>query len=615
MDILQTENPRKASGFQLLLNRFVTYIKKPENIILLVFGVVLTLAVISPLYSILKDSFTLHGGTEVLLAGKGAQDGDFGVVSWALAITGSYNGKLKNAHLNLTYLWKPLGRSLLMATLSCAFALVFGGIAAYLVTRTNLPCKKWISTVFIFPYIMPQWTLAMVWKDLFWSAQVNSSANGLFANMGIIMPKWWTVGLFPSSLVLGLHYAAFAYIMIGGVFRNMDSNLEEAATILNTPKWKIFLRVTLPMIMPAILSTILLIFSNAVGSYPVPHYLNYETLSVKYVSAGTTYPAMKSILAIFMIIIGVIILAINIVSSSGRKQFTTVSGKAGQAEQVNLRGARWPIAIIMIVLTMATSVYPIISFALQSFMANPGDYSLFTVMWWTEKSTGNGAMYGNVGILHNKEIWSAFGNSVMVALLCSLFAGTIGLLIGYAYSKKKKSKWAQYVNGISFLPYLLPSLGVGAAYFILGSKLGLYPTLTLVVIVGVIKYIPFASRASLNAMTQLSGEIEEAAVIQNIPWWKRMGRIIVPIQKSAFISGYMLPFITCIRELTLFMMLTTQSKLVTTLMDYFDEMNLPAFSSAINLIIIVFVLAVNLLLNKLTGASIDSGIGGGNSKN
>ncbi len=52
-------------------------------------------------------------------------------------------------------------------------------------------------------------------------------------------------------MVLGLHYAPFAYILIGGIFRNMDANLEEAATILDTPKWKTMFRITLPMVKPA----------------------------------------------------------------------------------------------------------------------------------------------------------------------------------------------------------------------------------------------------------------------------------------------------------------------------------------------------------------------------
>ena len=99
---------------------------------------------------------------------------------------------------------------------------------------------------------MPQWTLALVWKNLFWSASVTGGADGFIAYFtGIHFPKWWCQGVFPCAMVLGMHYAAFAYILIGGIFKNMDASLEEAATILNTPRWKIVFRITIPMIVPA----------------------------------------------------------------------------------------------------------------------------------------------------------------------------------------------------------------------------------------------------------------------------------------------------------------------------------------------------------------------------
>ena len=134
--------------------------------------------------------------------------------------------------------------------------------------------------------------------------------------------------------------------------------------------------------------------------------------------------------------------------------------------------------------------------------------------------------------------------------------------------------------------------------------------LILLIIVGTVKYIPFASRSSLNSMLQLSGEIEEAAIIQDIPWIQRMTRIIIPIQKSSIISGFLLPFMTCLRELSLFMLLCVQGFILSTTLDYFDEMGLYAFSSGINLILIITILICNTLVNKITGASLDKGIGG-----
>ena len=323
-----------------------------------------------------------------------------------------------------------------------------------------------------------------------------------------------------------------------------------------------------------------------------------------------------------MMLMGVIILILNQQSLKSRKNYTTVTGKSGQISKINLgKSGKYIIAIILIVFTFFTSIYPIISFAFETFLPNPGDYSFLktwnpanlTTKWWLNNDPkGEYGMYGQLGMLYNSTIWSAYKGTIIVSVLCALVAGTLGTLIGYAVSKKRRNKFANYVNNIAFIPYLLPSIAVGIAFFKLlcNEYFSLYNTYALLIIVGTVKYIPFASRSSLNSMLQLSGEIEESAIIQDIPWIKRMFRIIIPIQKTSILSGYLLPFTTCIRELSLFMMLSGIGTILSTTMDYFDEMGLAAFSSGMNLILIVTVLICNALINKLTGASLDKGIGG-----
>ena len=594
-----------------ILNRLKTYFAKPQNVILLLFGITLTYTTVAPIVAIVQDTFKIHPGTiDQYLTGK------------AEGYSVSNYTDLFTSRLAKTNLWMPILNTVLLAILTCLIAIIFGGLTAFLVTRTNMKFKKYISSIFIFPYIMPQWTLAVVWQNLFNSNQVTGTSNGILVTLcHIAMPLWWCQGLFPSAVVLGLHYAPFAYIMIGGIFRNMDANLEEAATILDTPKWKIMFRITLPMVKPAILSTILLVFGSAMGSYPVPHYLGLTTLSTKYVSMNSKYTGEASILAIIMMIFGIMILGVNQMSLKSRKSYTTVSGKSGQISKINLgKGGKYIIGIVFILLTFFTSIFPIVMFTLETFLPNPGDYSFLytgdmsnlTTKWWITRDNNAGALYGQKGILFNELIRKALSGTLFVAVCCALIAGTIGTLIGYAVSKNRRSKWASYVNNMAFLPYLMPSLAVGAAFFILFSngRINLFNTYTLLIIAGVVKYIPFASRAALNSMLQLSGEIEEAAIIQDIPWIRRMTRIIIPIQKSSIISGYMLPFMTCLRELSLFLLLCTQGFILSTTLDYFDEMGLYAFSSAINLILILLILIFNTLVNKLTGASLDSGIGG-----
>ena len=600
----------KASRARVWLNKLKTTFSKPQNAILLALGILLTFSTVAPMISIALDTVTVHVGS-VDSHYTGLKEG-YTLYNWVDLFTGK---------LAKTNLWTPLLNSVLLSVFSCFGAIFYGGLFAYLVTRTNMRCKKYLSSIFIFPYIMPQWTLAVIWQNLFDSNLVTGTSDGLLtALFGIRMPLWWCQGMFPSVMVLSLHYAPFAYILIGGIFRNMDANLEEAATIMGTPRLKIFARVTLPLVKPAVLSTVLLVFSSAMGSYPVPHYLNLTTLCTKYVQMGEKRAGEASILAVIMILFGVLILIVNQRTTSGRQSYTTVTGKSGQISLVNLgKVGRNVVAAIFCVTTFFTGILPIILFAIETFLPNPGDYSFIrhgvagnlTSKWWmtSENITENG-MYGEKGILFNEAIWGAFKGTLIVAVCCALLAGTIGLLVGYCVSKNRRSKWAAYVNNMAFLPYLMPSLAVGVAFFVFGSSMGIFNTYLLLVLAGTVKYIPFASRSALSSMMQLSGEIEEAAIIQDIPWHKRMLNIIIPIQKSSIMSGYLLPFITCVRELTLFMLLCSQTKIITTMLDYFDEMGLYAFSSGINLILIVFILICNALINKLTGASLDKGIGG-----
>ncbi len=602
----------KPDDRAIFVNKLKTWFSTPQNIILLLFGIVLTFSTVAPIVAIVEDTFKIHPGTiDQHLTGRTT---GYTIVNY----TDLFTSRLARKNL-----WIPLGNTLVLSVLTCVISIFFGGLFAFLITRTNMKFKKYLSSIFIFPYIMPQWTLAVVWQHMFYSNKITGTSDGLLASLfGIYMPKWFCQGAFPSAMVLGLHYAPFAYILIGGIFKNMDANLEEAATILDTPKWKIMTRVTLPMIKPAILSTILLVFGSAMGSYPVPHYLNLTTLSTQYISLNSKYTGEASILAIIMMVFGVLILGLNQLSLKSRKNYTTVTGKSGQLTKINIgKAGKYIVGVIFIVITFFTSIWPIILFALETFLPNPGDYSFLytrdlnhlTTKWWvtSENVTENG-MYGQPGILYNNTIWHAFVGTLFLAVVCALIAGTIGTLIGYAVAKNRRNRWANYVNNIAFLPYLMPSIAVGAAFFILFSNeyINLFNTYTLLIIAGVVKYIPFASRSSLNSMLQLSNELEEAAVIQNTPWVKRMTRIIIPIQKSSIISGYLLPFMTCLRELSLFLLLCTQGFILSTTLDYFDEMGLYAFSSAINLILIVTILVFNTLVNKATGASLDSGIGG-----
>jgi iron(III) transport system permease protein len=462
----------------------------------------------------------------------------------------------------------------------------------------------------------------MAWRNFFRNRLIGGAQGLWTALTGLETSNWFAYGAFPIIIVQGLHYAPFAYILIGGILRNMDANLEEAAVILKTPRLRIFTRITLPIVMPAVLSTFLLVFSSCMSAFAVPAFLGmpvrYQVLTTQlYRTMNGLNPGYGYIIALVMIVIGTGILLFQQWFVGSRKSFTTVTGKSSNISLVKLKSMRTPISLMLVLIVLLIAILPIITFAIESFIMAPGDYSLanFTTQFWVGEGRED-IGGGEPGILLNKYIYLGLWNSIRLSVVVAFISGTVGALAGYAIVRKRGSRLASFVNNLAFFPYLMPSMAFGAIYLSMFAKPilfvpALYGSFALLVLVGSVKYLPFASRSGMNAMLQLSTEIEEAALIIGIPWWKRMTRIIFPIQKASFLSGYLLPFISCMRELSLFVLLIVPStRILTTMLFQYNEKGWNQYANAINLLIVVIVLFFNTVINKLTGASIDKGIGG-----
>ena len=593
------------------LYRFYKFIKKPYNIILSVLLIVLGYLTLFPMLTMIKDTFTVHVSESMRLKQAAG--------SWTL----NHWFKVLFDPSSLSVFYKPFLNSLITSLGACLVALLFGGVFSWLITRTNIRWKKVLSSLFIFPYIMPSWTIALAWYNVFKNSVVGGVPGTFQALTGIEPPNWFAYGAFPIALVTGLHYAPFAYIMIGGVLRNMDANLEEASMMLKTSRNRIVRKITIPMILPAILSTFLLVFSSAMSSFAVPQFLGlpvrYQVLTTQlYRTLNGINPGQGYCIAMIMILLSVGILAFNQRMVGTRKNYTTVTGKSSNISLINLKKARNVISVIAVVLILMVSILPLVSFALESVILKPGDYSPsnFTLQFWIGSAEENSIANNEAGLLLNPNLWKALWNSIKLSIVCALTAGTLGFLAGYGIVRGRGTKLAKIVDNLAFFPYLMPSMAFSVIYLSMfstrrGPIPALYGSFFLLVLIGTVKYMPFASRSGINSMLQLSNQIEEAGEIIGVSWPKRMARLVIPIQKSSFISGYLLPFISCMRELSLFVLLVTpQNRVLTTLLFQYNEKGWSQYSNGINLMIVIIVLLVNFGVNKATGASIDKGIGG-----
>lgn len=589
-----------------------SFLRKPHAIILTIMVVLLGILTLLPLISLARDTFIVHP-SEIMTV-RGAKAGDVTFFHWKKVFaSGETSAKM---------FYLPMWNTIKVSLGSCFIAIALGGSVAWLVARSDMRWKSFISVVFIFPYIMPSWTLAMAWLNFFRNRLIGGAPGLFMALTGIQPANWFAYGAFPITVVQGLHYAPFAYILIGGILRNMDANLEEAATILKASRFRIATKITLPIVMPAILSTFLLVFSSCMSSFAVPAFLGtpvrFQVLTTQlYRTLNGLNPGYGYIMALVMIMAGTGILAVNQWIVGKRKTFTTVTGKSSNIAPARLRALRTPISVAMIIFVALIALLPLVTFAVESFIMAPGNYSPenFTTQFWIGEGRED-IGGGEPGILRNRYIYLGLWNSLKLSVVVALVAGTIGCLTGYAIVKGRGTKLAGVVNNLAFFPYLMPSMAFSAIYLSMFSKQifvlpSLYGTFALLVLVGSVKYLPFASRAGVNAMMQLSPEIEEAGVIIGIPWLKRMTRIIFPIQKASFLSGYLLPFISCMRELALFVLLIVPAnRVLTTMLFQYNEKGWSQYANAINLFIVLIVLLFNTVINKITGASIDKGIGG-----
>lgn len=611
---MQETNAKKSA------NNLKAYFSKPANVITIVFLLILILTVVVPLFSLVVGSVKINGNQEAIYVGGEVADGDYTFHHWTELLTS------KEFDYASIKFWTPLWQSALMALLACVVAVGFGGVVAWFITRSDLPYKKFISTIFVFPYIMPSWSMAMFWENFFKNTSMGGGSGLLQTFTGICVPEWAVYGFFPCAMSLGLHYAPFAYILIGGILRNMDANLEEAATVLKAGRFKILYKITLPIVLPALISTVLLVFSSSISSFTVPFFLNkssinsgnnFISISVQMrnlINTGFT-KGQGYVVALILMLFSIGILTLNNWFTGKRKSFTTVTGKSGQVSLVKLGKARTPIAVVLVAITVFFAIMPLVSFALESMLEVSGDWSTFTLRYWISTEPFEGSNKGDtIGILMSRIMWQALGRSLILSILVAVCAGTAGILIGYAVASKRGSRLATFVSNLAFFPYLIPSMSFGAVYLALSYTKGftwLDGSYLLLFLVGTIKFMPFASRTGTSAMLQLSGEIEEAAIIIGVPWWKRMTKVLFPIQKASFISGYLLPFISCMREMSLFVLLAASyTSLITTLLQEYSRTGLTQASNAVNMLIIVVVLIIQFAVNKLTGASIDKGVGG-----
>ena len=592
--------PRKPLTKRRLKNLILNVLKNPFNMVVLVSLVILFCLIIIPLLTMISSTFTLAQGELRRVQGH---VGDFTLYYWKYILTGT----MANA-----VLWGPLKNSFICGFFTVLVSVPLGSVLAWLMIRTDIPGKKILGLLVTVPYMIPSWTKALAWLAMFRNS--TSGANGFLAGMGIPVPDWLAYGPIAIVLCMSMHYYAFSYIMVSGALRSINSELEEMGEIQGASKAQILRHITLPLILPSVLSATVMTISKSIGTYGVPanlgNRIGYYTLATKmrnFIDQGPQ--SVGYAMSIVLVLLAALIIFSNQRIVGVRKSYATVSGKGGRATLMPLGKAKKPLMAFLMVFLFLAMVVPFFVLIMETFQITTGaGYGLdnLTLYNWIGKS-GQIAKYTNYeGIFRDPKFFSAFWNTIRLTLIGSIITAICGQFLGYISSRGRGKWYGDLTEQMVFVPYLMSGIAFSTMYFSMFSRPhfgglmpSLYGTFTLIVLTSVVKHFPFASKSGTANMLSISTELEEAADIAGASFWKRMSSIIVPLAKNGFISGFMLTFISIAKELDLvIIMMTPSTQTMSYLAFTYSQEGYNQMSDAVSVCVLAFILVCYTVANR-----------------
>jgi iron(III) transport system permease protein len=593
--------------------RFIRWLTSARVVLALIMLVLMFLMVIIPLYQLVETTMTWseHDLTRVPDAVVG-QPTFFHYVRMLTGVIGRI------------YTYIPLQHSMTVAIGATLLALLIGGAMAWLVVRTDMPGRKIINSLAVLPYIMPSWTIAQAWLVLF-KNRLTGGTPGLFEYVvGQSPPNWLSYGPVPIIICSALHYYTFFFLFVSAALMSVDSSLEEAGDLMGASRGRILRKITFPLVIPAILSGVIMTFSKVMGTFGGPNLLGtpvryYVVATMIRGSLAAQEKGDAFVLAVVLILFAIVTISLNQRLVGTRRSYETIGGRGFMARLTKLGNKKQIVQTAVIIFQILIIAVPIGLLLYDTFMLIDGNYSLSNLTlqhWIGPRNTVYN--HGEPGVLRNPMIYRTAWNSIRLSLWTASVTALLGVILGYAIVKGRGTRLSKLVEQLAFIPYIIPGIAFGAVYIAMfARKLGpippLYGTFALLVIVSVAKHIPYSSRSGVSAMLQVGRELEEAAQVAGANAWQRFRRIIFPLTMSGFMSGFLLTFITTMRELSLIILLVTPATqlLASQTMQYTENGDAQE-ANAVIIILIAIVVTGNFIIGRFSrGGSLQKGLGSG----
>ena len=452
--------------------------------------------------------------------------------------------------------WRLPGALLnsLIFSAGSSFLAFFGGLyLAWITERTNVPWRAAIYTGVLVPMIVPGILTTVGWILLFGrrTGIVNIVA---MQYLGLSEPIEIN-NMIGMIWVQGTDQIPLVFLLLAAALRSMDPSLEEAAMVAGSGIVRTTLRITLRVLLPAILAVWMITFVRAIENFEVPALIGMPAGIL--VFATEVYLATKNVPTDFGMAstFAVVYLAITTVGvifylkwTTASEQYATITGKGFRPAAFDL--GRWRIALgcLTLALCLVLFILPVLVVLWSSFLPfymAPSQAALASL------TMENYQALWNHPLVH-RGLWNSFVLGISSSTLTMLLTAISAWIV-------VRTNWRGkgVLDFLAFSPIAMPGLVLGIAilWLYLVLPVPVYGTLWILLIAYVTKYLPYGMRACSSSMLQIKKELEEASEASGAAWSHTFKRVILPLLAPGFVAGWIYVITHSFRELSTSIML------------------------------------------------------------
>lgn len=489
---------------------------------------------------------------------------------------------------------KTVGNTLVFALGAALLAMTFGTFLAWVTERTDAPLRTLIYAISLFPLIAPGVLMASAWVLVLHPriGIINVWARSLFGIEGTLLNGYSMGGMIWAQAI---DQVSLPFLLMCAAFRSMDPSLEEASFVSGARFGTTMRRVTLPLMLPALLAVFLLVFVRAIESFDVPAVLGMPggipVFATQVFLAVWDIPQDYNVASAF----GVGYLAISLFllflyhrATRMSERYVTVTGKAFRPRSMQLGHWRWPASLLSMLLLVISVGLPVFVFTWTSFVKF---YQVPSLSQLPHFSLDN---YRE--ILELPHTLQSIYNTLLVGILSALIIILIASIISWIVIRTR-IRGRKFLDFLSFAPIAIPGtvMGLALLWLYLVIPIPIYATLWILILAFVGKYITVAVRSTHASMQQISKELEEVSTVSGASWFQTFRSVVLPLMAPGLVVAFIYSLSLTFKVLSIPILLgSVDTKLMSvTIYNLYQDGQYPMLS-AMGVILLFLVLSLAL---------------------